>query len=215
VTPGRASQRLSTGKAARQAASPCRLRFAASVASTTANFPHKQSARTRARHNRGVLRDAEAEAEELMILERLLAIQELRKETRRLEEEGGAASGSDVRIPSGWLDLLAEGLAMAIEDAESGDSERELSDRECRERVERTRWLAQAIRDTVPDCALSVSPDYHEALRDGVYGAFRKQKVSVMRLVEHYDPHGLHFIVRAQLVAIYGFTLAFDGVLEE
>jgi len=162
-----------------------------------------------------VLRDAEAEAEELMILERLLAIQELRKETRRLEGEGRAASGSDITIPAGWLDLLAEGLAMAIEDAESGDSEGELSDRECLERVERTQWLAQAIRDTAPDCALFVSPDYREELLDGLSGASRMQKLSADRLAERHDPHGLHFIARAQLVAIYEFTLALDGLMDE
>jgi hypothetical protein len=160
-----------------------------------------------------VVRDAEAE--EQMILERLLAIQDLRREARRLESERRDASGSDVAIPAGWLHLLARGLAIAIEDVESDHAEGTLSDREYLEHVERTQWLAQAIRDTAPDSAYSVRPDYHEELHAGLSGAFCIQKFEAEGLFEHHDPHGLHFIAQAQLVALYEFITILDDLMDE
>ena len=147
-----------------------------------------------------------------MILERLLAIQELRKETRRLEGEWQA--GSNFTISVGWRDQLAEGFEIAVEDAESDDYEGELSGRERREHVERMRCLSQVIRDAAPDCALSVSPAYDEELLGGLRGALRMLDVKRQLLSKHDDSHGAHFIAGAQVVAMYEYILTLEDLME-
>jgi len=64
--------------------------------------------------------DADRDSELDTIVERLLAVQELCAETRRLESKDRDISATDVTIPSSWLPLLSEGLEVAIEVAEEG-----------------------------------------------------------------------------------------------
>jgi hypothetical protein len=61
-----------------------------------------------------------------MVLRRLAAIEELRLEGGRLEKDRDG-SASDVTIPAGWLDLLGEGLALAIEEAARDRADRPAS----------------------------------------------------------------------------------------
>jgi hypothetical protein len=148
----------------------------------------------------------DAEQEEKMILGRLVAIQELRQETRRLESEGHVAPASDITIPAGWLHLLGKGLAWVTEKAEKEHSSGKLSDDECRECVEQASWLAMAIRDVKPGRAYSVRPDYHEALLAGLAHAVNLQKLEAYRVSEH-DPLGLRFITHRSLAVLGKFFL--------
>ena len=156
----------------------------------------------------------DAEREEEMILGRLVAIQELRRETHRLESEGRTALASDVTIPAGWLHLLGEGLAWAIEEAEEEHTSGKLSDNACRECLEQTRWLAMAIRDIKPGCTYSVGPGYHEALFAGLAQALDIQKLEAHRVSEH-DPLGLRFIAERSFEVLARFIITFQDIADE
>jgi hypothetical protein len=150
-----------------------------------------------------------------MILGRLLAIRDLRNETRRIEGDGSEALGSDIAIPVGVLDLLAQGLERTIEEAEDGGSEARLSEGEHGVRLERMQWLLQAIRDSAPDRAYSVSPECHGELRAGMHRAFCVQDYARQTLSEYRDPPGRYFITWALLMALYDFFVVLDELMEE
>jgi hypothetical protein len=150
-----------------------------------------------------------------MILERLLAIRDLRNETQRLESDGSDTLASDIAIPAGLFYLLTQGLEMEIEDSESDDTPDRLSEGEHGAHPERMQSLLQAIRDATPNCAYSISPVYHGELRAGLRGALRIQKCEAEKVSDHRDPLGLRFIAGALLVALYECFSALDHLMDE
>ncbi len=137
--------------------------------------------------------DDRIEREEEMVLERLEAIRELRKETRRIENEGHPGVACDVLIPAGWLELLGRGLQMVVAQAKRRHADGELSDDERREQVEQADRLAGAIRDVEPGEAYCVSSDHYAGLLMGLGQAADIQDFQGAGLSK-YDPFGQRFI---------------------
>jgi hypothetical protein len=152
----------------------------------------------------------EREEEEEMILERLVAIKALRQETRRLEREYHVAGACDIAIPAGWLHLLDRGLKSAIEYAETRHAKGELSDDECRERIERAERLVAAIRDVEPGDAFAVAPEHHKALFAGLADLADLQDFEVAQLSE-YDPLGQRFIATRSYTALSSLAWFLGG----
>jgi hypothetical protein len=161
-----------------------------------------------------VARDPKAVAEEEMILERLLAIRDLRSEIQRLESDGVEALKSDIAIPAGLSYLLVRGLEAEIEAEESDDTQDWISEGEHGAHPERMRSLLQAIRDRASTGAYAVSPEYHGELRAGLRGALRIQKFEAAKVSDHRDPPGLRFIAKALLVTLYQSFRAIDDLMD-
>jgi hypothetical protein len=159
--------------------------------------------------------DADRDSELDTIVERLLAVQELGAETRRLESKDRDISATDVTIPSSWLPLLSEGLEVAIEVAEEYPTDGDLRYKGA-ERVKRVRRLARAIGDVDPGNAYSVSVfDHEDELFQGLHGALLLQESRAARVSNDNAPLRPRFIESEQLHALSGFMSALMDLVEE
>jgi hypothetical protein len=142
-----------------------------------------------------------SEREEGMVFERLAAIKDLREEMCRIESEVHSGVACDVSIPAGWLHLLGRGLKLAVAQTKRGHAVGELSEGECRERVEQAERLAAALGEVEPGESYCVGSDYYPTLLIGLRRAAKVQYFEMARLSKH-DPLGQRFIAVHSLAVL-------------
>jgi hypothetical protein len=150
------------------------------------------------------------EREEETLLERLVAIRELRQATHRLKSEDGDLQTSTVTLPAGWLPMLERELAMAIEDAEEERVEGKLDGEEYRKRVDRAHALTKTIRRVQPGSACAVDLSHHESLLEGLRHMLNAHFIDARYRLSERDPLGPRFIASHSLHALGRFIVAIE-----
>lgn len=150
---------------------------------------------------------------------RRVDIQALRAEARRLEGEGQNVWELGVRIPSGWLSALAQGLDYVMDGWQEGNTDKFVDSEDAAfdgaELFERMQLLASAIRDVEPGGVYVVSGRDREALFRAAAGALAIKEFELQRLSEYVDPLVLRFVAIEQRDAIARFFDVLWDLLDE